>query len=279
MDIPIAEMNSETGLAGIGSVPSLAPVASFNINAIQNLIDTKGYYLYHYRHAFSPDRQTLQAGVDVNSVEANRYGVMFYEIRKLKAIMVSLPFEQRLQSDSVYGFASAVVNVSGVYADGLKERVYIRPKDLLIPCANISEQTSELLEFNATGVLRAKHKIIEVNFLATKTDRYEPNVDFFIQDGIIVWCNNGRKPKIAEVITVVYYFAPVWVATRVPHTLRIIPSNPQGHGAFPRQLMYAPQQVIVEQNHLQDLNVQVDFSGLPFYSGNADTPNTTGGSL
>jgi hypothetical protein len=185
-----------------------------------------------------------------------------------------------LQSDSVYGFASAVVNVAGIYMDGDKGRVYVRPRDLIVPNPDITEQTTELLEYNPAGDLRAKHRIKGVDYLASVTTRYEYGPDFLItKDGIIQWVNGGNKPFPGQILTIVYWFSPVWVVSRVSHTLRFIPSNPQGHGAYPRQLYYAPQQVIVNQNHLQDTNEMVDFSGLPIYSGYADTPNTTGGSL
>ena len=278
-DIPIEDMNDTSGLAGVGPIPDLAPVGAFQEQGIRNLIDTKGFLAFHYRHCYSPDRNTLPAGVDVNSVDANKYGVMFYDIRQVRVVMQNLNMEHRLQADSVYGFASAVVNVAGLYLDGQQERVYVRPRDLIVANPTITEQTTELVEFNPNGETRLKHKVKGVDYCATVLQRYEEGVDFEITpEGMLRWIGQQR-PFPKQILTVVYWFAPVWIVTRVPHTLRLIPSNSMGHGGYPRSLAYAPQQVIVTQNHLQDSAQQVDFSGLPNYAGYADTPNTTGGSI
>ena len=279
-DIPIEDLNDTSGLVGVGPIPDLSPVGAFQEQGVRNLIDTKGFLAFHYRHCFSPDRKSLPAGVNVNSLEANRYGVMFYEIRQVKIVAQQLTMEYRLQSDSVYGFCSAVVNVAGLYFDGAKERVYVRPKDLIVPNPTITEQTSELLEYNPNGDLRAKHRIKGVDYLATTSLRFEEGPDFVITpEGTLQWTSTGNKPLPGAILTIVYWFNPVWIVSRVPHTLRLIPSNEQGHGSFPRKLFYAPQQVLINQNHLQDPNEQVDFSGLPLYSGVADTVNVTGGSI
>lgn len=278
-DIPIEDLNSTSGFVGVGPIPDLAPVGAFQEQGVRNLIDTKGYLAFHYRHCYSPDRNSLPAGVNVNSVEANRYGVMFYDIRAVKVVMQNLTMEHRLQSDSVYGFASAVVNVAGMYLDGAQERVYVRPRDLIVANPTITEQMTELIEFNPNGDTRLKHKVKGVDYCASVTTRYEQGPDFEITpEGLVRWVGSSR-PFPNQVLAFVYWFSPVWVVTRVPHTLRLIPSNPEGHGAYPRRLFYAPQQVIVTQNHLQDTAEQVDFSGLPNYAGYADTPNVTGGSI
>ena len=280
MDLPIQDMNSTPGLAGVGPIPDLAPVGAFQEQGVRNLIDSKGFLAYHYRHCYSPDRNSLPAGVNVASVEANRYGVMFYEVRKVRVVMQALSMEHRLQSDSVYGYASAVVNVNGVYMDGAQERVYVRPRDLIVANPTITEQTTELLEYSPTGDMRAKHRVLGVDYLASVTVRFEQGPDFVITpEGTIHWTSTGNKPSPGQILTAVYWFSPVWVVTRVPHTLRLIPSNPEGNGAYPRKLYYAPQQIIVSQNHLQDPAEQVDFSGLPLYASYGDTPNTMGGSI
>jgi hypothetical protein len=278
-DIPIQDINGDTGLVGVGPIPDLAPVGSFQEQGVRNLIDTKGFLAFHYRHCYSPDRVSLPAGANVNSLEANRYNVLFYEVRAVRIVMQNITMEHRLQCDSVYGFASAVCNVAGLYLDGAQERVYVRPRDVIVPNPTITEQTTELCEWNTNGDMRLKHKIKGVDYCATVTTRYEEGPDFIITaEGTLKWVGQNR-PFPNQILTVVYWFAPVWIVTRVPHTLRIIPSNEQGHGGFPRKLYYAPQQVIVNQNHLTDVADQVDFSGLPNYAGNADSPNVTGGSI
>lgn len=275
----ISDINGAEGLIGLGPLPGQAPVASFNLAQVQNLIDTKGIEAYHYRFAYSPQRESLAAGVNVNTVQANQYGVLFYEIRKLKVVPYSLSFRDSMQLDGTYGQGSAVLNVSGQYADGLLERAMITTRDLIVLNHTITTQHKQLVEFNPNGDTRVKYKIRHVEYLASSSQRFEEGVDFCVTtEGTIRWQTKGNKPSPKEILSIVFWFSPVYVVSNVPHSLRLLPSNDTGDGRLPRELKYAPQQIVCVQSHLSS-EIDLDFSSLPIYNDYADSKNTTGGSI
>ena len=276
---PIYDRNETPGLVPLGPIPGLAPVAAFNINQIENLLQTKGIEAYHYRSAFSADRESLIAGANVNTVSANQYGVIFYEIRKLKVVPYSMPFKDNLQMDGIYGMGSCVLNVAGQYSDGAMEHVVITPRDLIVLNPTITTMHKQLIEFNPTGDNRLKYKVKSVEYLASSSQRFEEGIDFCVtHEGVIHWLQTGNKPRQKEILSVVFWFSPVYIVNNVPHSLRLLPSNDSGSGALPRDLKYAPQQVVCLQSHLSS-EIDIDFSGLPIYNTYADSKNTTGGSI
>lgn len=262
--IPIQDINDTEGLSGIGPVAGEAVVAAFNADAVENLIQTKGVTCFHYRSAFAPDRESVIAGVNVNSEAANAFGVLFYEVRKLKLVPYSLKYRDQLQIDGVYGAGSCVLSVAGHYSDGNQERVFITPRDLFILNPTITTQNKEIVEWPAGRSLKLKYRALGVDYLASVTTRYEQNTDFIVcPEGNIMWIDGQQAPKQGEILSVVYWFAPIYIVNDVPHSIRLLPSNPQGHGAFPRELKYAPQIVTCVQSHLSDH--RIDFSNLPRY--------------
>lgn len=279
-DIPLDEKNANTGLIGIGPIPGKAPVAAHNLSQIDSLLQTKGMLnAYHYRYAYLPDRESLEAGVDVSSEAANNAGVIYYDVRKITIVPYSFKLESQLKLDSEYGFGSCTLNVAGQYSDGDKERAYFAPRDLIVLDDSVTAQYRQLAEFNPNGDLRLKYKVKGVDYLASKTERYEEGPDFVItQEGTIRWVKGGNKPEPREILSVVYWFTPVYIVNSVPHYLRLIPENSFGLGSLPRDFKYAPQLLICMQSHLMEANA-LDFSSLPQYSGWEDTPNTTGGSF
>ena len=146
--IPLVDINDTPGLMGLGPIPNQAPVAAFQIEQIENLINTKGITAYHYRFAFAPNRNAMIAGVNVNSETANKFGVLFHEVRELKLVPYSLPLRDQMQLDGVYNEGSCVVNVSGHYTDGENERVYVTPRDLIVLNSTITVQHKQLAEYN-----------------------------------------------------------------------------------------------------------------------------------
>jgi hypothetical protein len=263
--IPILDVNATEGLVGIGNIPDSAPVAAFQSEQIENLIQTKGIDAYHYRAAYAPERESVIAGVNVNSESANAFGVLFYEVRKLKLVPYSLKMRDQLQVDGVYGAGSCVLNVAGNYSDGKQERVFISPRDLFVLNPTITTQNKEIIEWPLGTTLKVKYRVLGVDYMATASTRYEQNSDFVVcSDGCIEWVNTANMPKQGEVVSLVYWFSPVYVVNDVPHSLRLLPSNPQGSGALPRELKYAPQHVICVQSHISDH--KIDFSNLPTYT-------------
>lgn len=277
--IPLVDINDTSGLIGVGPIPSHAPVAAFQIDQIENLINTKGIIAYHYRFAFAPNRNALIAGVNVNSETANKFGVLFHEVRELKLVPYSLPLRDQMQLDGLYSEGSCVLNVAGHYADGEKERVFVTPRDLIVLNSTVTVQHKQLVDYNPNGDLRLKFRVKSVDYLASESVRYEQEVDFIVTvDGTVQWISGGRRPKAGEVLSAVYWFSPIYIVNNVPHSLRLLPSNDAGHGAFPRHLKYAPQLVICRQSHLIESS-DVDFAGLPQYPSYASSGNTTGGSV
>jgi hypothetical protein len=109
------------------------------------------------------------------------------------------------------------------------------------------------------------------------------DADFVIVNGQIQWVDGGRKPVFANgkgaILTVVYYATPIYIVQNLPHSLRLIPSNDQGHGAFPRDQVYAPQLLILKPSTILEEKDLLDWKELPGYPDYAATKNTTGGSL
>lgn len=277
--IPLVDINDTPGLMGLGPIPNQAPVAAFQIEQIENLINTKGITAYHYRFAFAPNRNAMIAGVNVNSETANKFGVLFHEVRELKLVPYSLPLRDQMQLDGVYNEGSCVVNVSGHYTDGEKERVYVTPRDLIVLNSTITVQHKQLAEYNSSGDLRLKFRAKAVDYLASENERFEQGVDFNVTpEGTVQWVVSGKRPKPGEILSAVYWFSPIYIVNNVPHSLRLLPSNSFGHGGLPRELKYAPQLVICRQSHLIE-SIDVDFAGLPNYTGYASSGNTNGGSL
>jgi hypothetical protein len=181
--------------------------------------------------------------------------------------------------DGIYGMGSCTLNVAGHYSDGLKERVYITPRDLIVLNSTVTVQHKQLIEYNPNGDTRLKYKLKGVDYLASSSQRFEDGVDFLISpEGTISWIKSGKKPEPKEILSIVYWFSPIYIVNYVPHSLRLLPSNDLGHGAFPRELKYAPQLVVCTQSHLIESN-DLDFYGLPQYPAYADSNNTTGGSF
>lgn len=279
-DIPLDEQNANQGLLGLGPIPGKAPVAAHNLSQVDSLLQTKGMLnAYHYRHAFLPNRESLEAGVDVSHEAANNTGVIYYDVRKITIVPYSFKLDIQLKMDAEYGFGSCTLNVAGQYSDGEKERAYFAPRDLIVLDDTVTAQYRQLAEFNPNGDLRLKYRVKGVDYLASQTERYEEGPDFTITpEGTLNWTQGGNKPEQGDILSVVYWFTPIYIVNSVPHYLRLIPENAFGLGSLPRDFKYAPQLLMCMQSHLMEAN-SLDFSGLPQYSGWEDTPNTTGGSF
>ncbi len=282
---PINDTNSTSGLVGLGPIPSQAPVTAFNLDQVKSLLLTKGAEAFHYKCALNPDRESLEMGVNVNTKAASK-GVVFYEVRKVKAVAQHISLNASLQIQSFYETQSAqMVNVGGNYLDGNKEPVFLKPLDMIVLAGNETVMAQQLLEYNPNGSLRAKFPVVGVEVLFSKTIMFRDGVDFQVgvEDGLIHWLPGGRKPGFSngkgEVLSLCSWIRPHWIVTSVPHSMRLIPSNSIGSGALPRELEYAPQQVVCTQSHLSDYaeGNAFDYFDLPVYVAPNSTPNTPRG--
>lgn len=277
----IDDINDSTGLVGLGPIPSEAPVASFNLDQIENLIKTKGIVAYHYKHAPNPDRRSVEVGTNVNTQGAQR-GVVYYQAREIRVVPQSFKLEHQLQVQGLYDVQSVLLNVSGNYYDGDQEHVYMRPRDLVVLNPTITVMVDQFVEYNPNGPLKANYKIKDVDLLMTSKRKFEKDKDFKVMDGKVYWIQGGARPDFhngkGDILTIVYWATPIYVVQSLPHVFRVLPDNEIGHGALPRRARYAPQLVIASQSHLREEKDLLDFSELPDYATYADSKNTTGGS-
>jgi hypothetical protein len=273
------DINNTLGLLGLGSLPDKAPVAAFNVDAIKNLINTKGIVAYHYKHAPNPDRTSLEVGTNINNQAAQR-AIRYYSVRELRVVPQSFKLDHQLTIKGLYDIHSVVLNVSGNYSDGDKEHVYCRPRDLIVLNPSITVMVDQMVEWNPTGPIKLNYKVKGVDYIASAKKQYKEGKDFIIKDYMIHWVGKDKPSFVSgkgEILTIVYWATPVYIVQASPHVFRILPSNPQGNANFPRKSEYAPQLVIASQSHLREEQDILDFSALPDYTGNATSLNTTGG--
>lgn len=278
---PLKDRNFKEGLIGLGPIPGQAPVASFNLDGIENLLETKCFEAIHYASALLPDQETLAGPVDPNTQGAQR-GVFYYQARKLGIVPTQFKLEDRLTVQGLWGVGSALFNVTGNFLDGEKDKAYVKNHDLIV-LPDVTVPVPEKVEYNPTGPLKLNYLVRGVDYLADTKQVYREDVDFGIRDGKIFWIQNGRKPTFAngkgKILTVVYWATPIFIVQSLPHNLRLIPSNPQGHGAFPRDQVYAPQLLVVKPSTILEEKDLMDWTALPGYNDYPSSQNTTGGSV
>lgn len=273
---PLKDRNSRTGLIGLGTIPNQAPVASFQIDGIENLLQTKAFDALHYLHAPLPDRHTLGAPANPNTQGAQR-GVFYYDVRTLGVIPQQFKLEDRLTVQGLWGVGSVLMNVTGHYRDGDLGSAHIRNRDLIV-IPSLTDLTDQQVEYNPNGPMRLQYLVKGVDYLSDGKVLYHEDADFVIQSGRICWTKDGRKPDLGAIMTIVYYYCPIFIVSNKPHSLRIIPSNPEGHGAFPRDAVYAPQLLVLKPSTIAEEDNLLDWTALPQYPDYPSNSNTTGGS-
>lgn len=272
---PLQDTNDNVGLVPLGPIPGQAPVASFNIEGVHNLLETKGFKGIHYRHAYSTDLNDLSAPADPNNPSSVR-GLVYYRPKVLYHVPQSMRLEEALQIQGVFKNGSAIFNLSGRYEDG--EEVNASIRDLIIfPTLNVLGR--ERIEYNP-DCQKLKRRVNSVDYLIDSDNcEYIQGRDFVVTDkGLIKWTDSGKRPfdstKGKNVLSCVYYYTPIYVIISMPHAVRVIPSNDIGHGALPRDAKYAPQLVVARESVAeQELAISdnkvpfiIDFEDLPSYS-------------
>lgn len=278
---PLNDINTQPGLIELGGIPPLAPVAVFNFDGIENLLETKGFQVLHYQHALIPDRQTLNGPVDPNTQGASLRGVMYYSVREMRSVPQSFKLEDKLTVQGLYGVGTVLLNVTGSYMDFGKDRAHVSKRDLLV-FPTVTDKTRQLLEWNPTGPMKLHYKIKGIDLLFDTDAYYQEGSDYQIINGEICWMTTGRKPRFdngqPSILSCVYWYTPIYIVHDLPHSLRIIPSNPEGNANFPREATYAPQLVIAKPSTLMEEDSIIDWTSLPPYNGYPASKNTTGGS-
>jgi hypothetical protein len=288
---PLKDTNNTNGLIGLGPIPDQAPVASFNADGIENLLQTKGFVAYHVKSAPNPDRSGVSSPVNPNTIAAQR-GHIYYSARPLKIVPQRISLEDRLNVQGIWGVGTALFNVTGTYIDDAKNKdriVQVRPHDLII-MPTLTILVDQMFEYNPTGPQRLNHRVLGVDVLMDNKNVYEQGVDFILQNGEIVWTKTGNKPFFSQsggsVLSIVYWTMPIYIVQQMPHNLRVIPSNEVGHGSLPREAVYAPQLVVAKPSTIVDENLKnqgiealLDWKAIPNLPEYPSSSNSTGGSL
>lgn len=265
----VYDKNKSTGFPVLGPLPDLSPVASHNLDQVENLLRTKGILAFHIRHALDPDRETLVAGLNIAHPK-KEYTHTYYDVRPIRVVPQNFNVRDTLTVMGMYSTGSVMMNVDGNYLDGSKERVFMSNNDLILLNPTITELNRELFTFDGTARTKLRYRIVEVDYLATgdiqngNGIRYLLDQDFVItEDGYLNWLDSGQKPKKGQVVTIVYYYRPIFIISSVPHSLRVLPDN-RGSGNPPRMARYFPQLVLLEYSTVRDGPEQTtDWFNLP----------------
>lgn len=265
----IKDRNISVGAPALGGLPDLAPVASFNVDQVENLLRTKGILAFHLRHALDPDKKTITAGLNVAHPN-KEYTHIYYDVRPLRIVPQNFSVRDTLTVMGMHSTGTVMMNVDGKYLDGSSERVFLRNNDLILLNPTITELYTEIFTYTGEGRTKLRYRAVEVDFMAVgnwqgrEGTRFEVEADFTItEDGYIEWTENGNKPKKDQVVSIVYYYRPIFIVSAVPHSLRILPDN-RGSGNPPRDARYAPQLVLVEYSTVRDGPEQTtDWYNLP----------------
>ena len=245
------DINKNTGLIGLGPIPSLAPVAAFNPEQIENLLRTKGILAFHAKHSIPYDVETLEGGKDLaNSTEL---AMNYYDLRPILVVPQQFSVNDTLTMISLNGTGSVVMNITGEYLDQ-KDRVFVRPRDLIILNPTMTDMHSERFQYKGQSPVYLHYKVRKMDYLACASQgRMEQDKDFSISSlGGIEFVSGMKVPKVGEVVSAVYEYFPIFVIRAVPHSIRVLPGNSTGHGGLPRQGFYGPQFILADRSVIRD---------------------------
>lgn len=282
---PLNDTNNKPGIVDLGSIPGGAPVASFNKDGIENLIETKGFLGVHYKHALIPNRDQDNSPTFSNTQAAHR-GHRYFSPRWIYHVPRQYSIEDILTAQGVFESGSVLMNMAGYYSDEVPDKsneAFFRPRDLFV-FPSLTDVTEQTFEYNPTGPQKLQYQISSVELLFDSAGReFVCDEDFQISNGLIEWLPSGKKPGFkdgqGDVLSIVYYFVPIYIITNLMHSLRVIPSNKSGHAAEPREAVYAPQQMICKPSTIVEEGNLIDWKALPPYPEYPASKNTTGGSV
>ena len=144
--------------------------------------------------------------------------------------------------------------------------------------------TQQLFDYNPTGPQKLQYKVKSVDLLYDEERDYICDQDYRVtDDGMIEWIQGGQRPDFKNghgaVMSITYFFTPIYIISNQIHSLRVIPSNNLGHGALPRDATYAPQQFVALPSTLVEESEILDWMALPPLPDYSASKNTTGGSV
>jgi len=257
----ISDVNTTPGLTGIGNLLGKSPVASFNLDGIENLINTKGFLGFHIKSAINPDRNTVTAGLNPND---NGYSRIFYSVHPVRLVPTNMSLTDTLTRVGLAIQGSSVLNLSGSYLDNPNARVHAKTGDLIVMNPSFTEVYDQIVDYDGEAVLKLHYPAREVDYLASSKQAFEFGVDFLLTpDGSIQWLRGALSPSKGDVLSIVYTASPIYVVNRVEHSLRILPSNTTGNGSSPRQARYAPQLLLANLSNVRSEGPSFDPFSLP----------------
>jgi len=278
---PLKDINITPGLIDLGPLPGLAPVAVFDIAGVENLLETKGFKAFHYSHMLLANRETLHGPDDPITTAASLRGVLYYSVREMRVVPTQFKLEDKLTVQGLYGVGSVMFNITGNYTDGSKEPAYVSKRDLLV-FPDLTDKARQLFEWNPNGPMRLHYKVKSIERLIDENTEYQEGSDFRIKDYKIEWLPKGRKPKFVNgqpaILSVVYFYTPIYIVENLPHSIRVIASNSEGSASLPREMTYAPQLLVCRPSTLMEEDNLLDWFSLPPYPEYGVSKNTTGGS-
>lgn len=261
----VNDTNKRKGLIGLGPLPKKAPVAAFNVDQIFDLLRTKGFLAFHCRHALNPKRTSLQGGLDLSENGTER-PFLFYDIRPILMVGQDFSVRDTLTAMGLYGTGTSMFSVAGEYLDGSQERVFIRINDIIILNPTMTELFEQNFEYKGEKETSLMYRVRGVDYMLTaRGKRLSEGVDFYLTaEGKIQWVESSDKPKTGEIVSIVYYYQPIFIVRALPHNIRLLPSNNLGSGSMPRDIKYAPQLVLCDYSTVRDgPENSIDFFNLP----------------
>ncbi len=131
------------------------------------------------------------------------------------------------------------VDKTGPFAEGMAT-VTVRQENKLGFYDKLINLDSEIaynqvLKMGKTLALKARYPIVGVNYLASLTKVFKPDVDFTLELGSIKWAA-GHAPKADTLLTLHYLMHPTWIVVEHPRSVRVatikrkqkVPDSPMG---------------------------------------------------
>jgi hypothetical protein len=210
----------------------------------------------------------------------------YYDPRPVYHIPQRYTLDDQLTAQAVFQKGSVLMNMNSEYEDVQPEKskhAHFRQHDIII-FPGLTDMTAQLFEYNPTGKQKLHYKAKAVDLLFDQKQEYRPDIDFRLtSDGLIEWIKGGRKPDFKDgkgsILSINYYFTPVYIISQMLHSLRVIPSNTTGHASQPREATYAPQQCVCVPSTVMEESSKIDWLALPPLPEWAESLNTTGGSF
>lgn len=234
------DYNDTKGLP-LNRTPNTVGIAAFNLDTINQLLDSKGILAFHIKHCPDPKSYNMQIGKPINN---SNIDFMFYDIRPIRVVPYSMNAEALLMQYSLETLSTKVIlNVGGYYLDNLeeKERVLVRPNDLFIFNPSITMGNQEIVKVTNSKEVKLPQYVQKVDHIVDDSGRvYNPYFDIKINNGVISF-NESFTDRI---MSIVYEHSLIYTVDQIPHYLRILQANENGAGSEQRQAVYAPQLVV-----------------------------------